>query len=621
MPFPQPFDILPAEHDALLMLENRAEVIPATRRPPGARASVIVGLFLGVALWMFCDTRWTRSSSQLTVYAIAVALCFVVPVQRGIRALSAQMDRRGTIRTAVVFLIIVILSMAFLYSAAIDSRRQWMPAIHDEFSYLLQARMLASGHLSMPAHPLGAFFDTFYVITDRAYASQYFPGTALFFLPGIWLGAQPWATSLLLAGLAAGMLFLVMRDLFSAGPALASVAMLWSVMGYRFFSVCTLSQMPALLLGLTAVFCALRWMSGRRLAWIACAGSSIGWLAVVRPLDAVAYAIPLGGLLVFTTIRDRASIRARLAFIAVGVLPMVPFAVLQLAINHTVTGSVLQTPFSYYADRDLPGVKLGFHREQAARAPLSSIPQKQVFYREEIAPFLKRHTPAQVLNSWFFGRTVAATGIVFGDRLLLALVPLALLTMRDPRQWAIASILPMWCLLYSFYPLFYLHYLVAVLASVPVVVFAGFAAIRRQFPHVSALATLELLLPAAISVMVYPQFNAARQDGRLRNDLEPLVRKIESEIDGRAILLIRWGGDHAAWESVYNIDVAWPDDARVIRVHDLGDANMKLFDYYARREPDRVVYRLDRTDGRLARLGNVIDLAREDAGPSTVPAD
>jgi hypothetical protein len=49
-------------------------------------------------------------------------------------------------------------------------------------------------------------------------------------------------------------------------------------------------------------------------------------------------------------------------------------------------------------------------------------------------------------------------------------------------------------------------------------------------------------------------------------------------------------------EPVYNADVAWPDDAPVIRAHDLGVRNRALFAYYGRVAPDRRVYRYDRIE-------------------------
>jgi hypothetical protein len=49
--------------------------------------------------------------------------------------------------------------------------------------------------------------------------------------------------------------------------------------------------------------------------------------------------------------------------------------------------------------------------------------------------------------------------------------------------------------------------------------------------------------------------------------------------------------------------VAWPDDATVIRAHDLGARNQELIDYYARVSPGRWVYLYDKSTRELVSLG------------------
>jgi hypothetical protein len=69
-------------------------------------------------------------------------------------------------------------------------------------------------------------------------------------------------------------------------------------------------------------------------------------------------------------------------------------------------------------------------------------------------------------------------------------------------------------------------------------------------------------------------------------------------------------------EPVYNVDVAWPDDATLIRAHDRSpEQNQRLFSYYAQRQPDRQVYLVDRArvrdpDYKPQSLGRIADLAR-----------
>jgi hypothetical protein len=56
--------------------------------------------------------------------------------------------------------------------------------------------------------------------------------------------------------------------------------------------------------------------------------------------------------------------------------------------------------------------------------------------------------------------------------------------------------------------------------------------------------------------------------------------------------------------------VLYPDDAAIIRAHDRGEENARLYAYYAQRQPQRIVYLYDLGDDSLTELGNVVDLAR-----------
>jgi len=58
----------------------------------------------------------------------------------------------------------------------------------------------------------------------------------------------------------------------------------------------------------------------------------------------------------------------------------------------------------------------------------------------------------------------------------------------------------------------------------------------------------------------------------------------------RALVLFRYSRQRGIDEEpVYNTTVAWPDDAPNHPRPDLGEQNVKLFDYYGKFQPDREV--------------------------------
>src|SRR5687768_10696466 len=176
---------------------------------------VMVALLLvvGIQLWLIIGrSQW----GELPHPMVWLALLLLALLPWFNVRLSAWFDRvrnpspRTRLITAAA---IAIVTAVYLYSTAIHQGRDFFLKIPDEHSYSIQARMLATGRLWLAAHPAAESFDAPYLLVRPVYASQYFPGTALFLVPFVWLGAALWTAPLLMSAAAAGVLYRITAEL------------------------------------------------------------------------------------------------------------------------------------------------------------------------------------------------------------------------------------------------------------------------------------------------------------------------------------------------------------------------------------------------------------------------
>src|SRR5438876_5932282 len=197
------------------------------------RVWVVVLITVGLAGWAWVERQATRDLSQpglglvrWLVVAGAVGLSLLAPARRRVNFLLERVRNPSPRAAERAALAITLLSAGYFLSTALLQDRDLFPKTHDEGSYAIQMQMLARGRLWMPQHPLADFFDSFYVLVKPVYASQYFPGTALMYVPGVWLGWPTWVLPLLASGAIVGLVYRIITDMVDgADGALAAVLM------------------------------------------------------------------------------------------------------------------------------------------------------------------------------------------------------------------------------------------------------------------------------------------------------------------------------------------------------------------------------------------------------------
>jgi hypothetical protein len=301
-----------------------------------------------------------------------------------------------------------------------------------------------------------------------------------------------------------------------------------------------------------------------------------------------------------------------------------PFLALQIIENVGITGSPFRSTYRLYVDLYTPQMSFGFHEFDPAIRPKTSLPQRQDYYDEFTVPAAKAHRPERLVHTWLLERGPLIAKVTLPSRLLLVLLPLSVLALTRRERWVIGAALPMYVALYAMFAYLLEMYCVVIAPVVILWVLLGKevaeslagTGVRREATR--AFLTTAI---AGFCVAALPEVDhQILDDGYVTPTMYFSYVEAPKHVRTPAIILFRYRhGDNVNEEPVYNIDVAWPDDAPIIRAHDLGrDRDRALFAYYARKQPNRTVYLYDRASRALVPLGNVVELAKR--FPATVPA-
>lgn len=231
-----------------------------------------------------------------------------------------------------------------------------VPAIHDEFAYLLAGETYAGGRMTNPTPPAWEHLETYHVLLQPSYQAKFPPGQGLLLalgqlvtglpIAGVWLSlglfaaAATWmlraylpASWALLGGLAATAQFAFWGEPFPGG-----VAGYWS---QTYWGGALSAAGGCLALGAWA-----RLLKAPSLPQTLIFSLGVATLAITRPFEGLLLIGPLLVVLVWRARRDFRSYAFKVFVpgLAAGLLLMAGLGVY----NHAVTGSATRLPYQEY---------------------------------------------------------------------------------------------------------------------------------------------------------------------------------------------------------------------------------------------------------------------------------
>jgi len=259
------------------------------------------------------------------------------------------------------------------------------PAVlHDESAYLFQSALLARGKWSLPAPAVPEAFAQPAVLVTPVLTAKMPPGHAMMIAPGHWLGL-PGLVPILLAGFTAALLVLLARRIAGQATALLTLALWLTQAGQWRWRASYLSETTTAMLWLLGWYALLRWMESKRTGWLLTLAAAAGWGALTRPLTMLAFAAPIGVVVLRDALRSK---RWKPVFgaIAVGAVWLL---ILPLQ-NRETLGRWSSSPLSLYTKQYLPFDRLGFGYDSTA--PALGLPADLAPAMEEFAQLHREHT-------------------------------------------------------------------------------------------------------------------------------------------------------------------------------------------------------------------------------------
>jgi 4-amino-4-deoxy-L-arabinose transferase-like glycosyltransferase len=271
-----------------------------------------------------------------------------------------------SLNTRIVILCLAVFALAGVIAWSVFDA---MPHLEDEHANLFQAKVFASGRVTVAVpRDVDSFFVPFVINTAEGKRfGKYPPGYPLLLAIGALIG-HPWLINALAAALGILGTYLLGRDLFDhdsglLGAALAAISPMYLLLAGTLLAH---ASSIATLLFFAWAFVRARRPSEPRRAWFGlAAGLLLGWAAITRPWTALAIALPFMLLGLWDVLRSRGEDLPVYTAIACGAVLV---CLIQIWFNMATTGASTTNTYRMWWDYDTVGFGPGHGRSEAGHS-------------------------------------------------------------------------------------------------------------------------------------------------------------------------------------------------------------------------------------------------------------
>ncbi|MGC2194316.1 MAG: hypothetical protein WA628_06550 [Terriglobales bacterium] len=532
----------------------------------------------------------------LAIAAVLLAVSWRAPLigdqwLRPLEQYAARFSRRKSLTILSLGLAAVLARLALLPVLPVP-----LPAVHDEFSYLLAADTFTHGRLANPQHPMWVFFDTFHVLQHPTYASKYPPAPGAAMAVGQLLG-HPWIGVLLSTATMVMAMTWMLQGWFSPPWALLGGVLVWLRLGVFAHWIDSYYNGSVPVIGAALVLGAfprtLRFGRARD-ALLMGAGAMI--LACSRPVEGLIFCLPVSLVLPMALwSRHKDNLRAVFARAILPLGAVLICGLLFLAYyNARVTGSPLQFPYVLYHRQyfNYPA----FAWQKASPSLHYDNPQFETFFN-----VWQRHAYPLTREGWenrSWGTVWGLWLVLLGPVLTVPFLTLGRVLkdhrMRLPLTQFLLSTIGLLCVVW-FQP----HYAGPLAAAL----FVLLAQAMRHLRHVVirgrpiGIFLTRLVVILALDWVVIQAGHAARYPVVGWSTQRAQVIKTLDAVPGKHLVLVRYApGHNVHQEWVYN--AADIDHSRIVWAREIPGRDLKpLLDYFRDRkiwvvQPDTVPSKL-----------------------------